>query len=479
MHHGSGPLFTDLLDPEFPEKLARYARAVAERYPWLDAYTPVNEPLTTARFSALYGHWYPHARDVRAFARALINQVKGTILAMREIRAVNPSAQLIQTEDLGHVTSTEPLAYQAEFENERRWLTWDLLCGRVTPTGRADEMYLHLRSAGLSVAELFWIDDRPCPPDVIGINHYVTSDRFLDHRLDRYPAHTHGGNGRDRYADVETARLTPTWGPDGPLKEAWGRYRLPLAVTECHLWSTREEQLRWLLEGRHTAQRLKTHWGMDIRAITAWSLFGAYDWQNLLTRETNHYETGAFDSRHVPPFPTALAALTKNLAAGREPSHPLLETQGWWHHPPPSAPDERALVITGSHDALDERVSRIATIRNIPHVVAPHTQVARRQPWAVLDLGLPADFALDLAQLCAGRHIPLATFSTERVLETYPEALVLRTGPFDEHDVNDLVHTTLNLLVDGATGLIQLADHRLTRSETASPPATRPAPHTQ
>ena len=57
VHHGSGPRETSLLDPRFPERLAEYARAVAERYPWVDAYTPVNEPLTTARFSALYGHW--------------------------------------------------------------------------------------------------------------------------------------------------------------------------------------------------------------------------------------------------------------------------------------------------------------------------------------------------------------------------------------------------------------------------------------
>jgi dTDP-4-dehydrorhamnose reductase len=57
VHHGSGPRDMSLLDPRFPERLAAYARAVAERYPWVDAYTPVNEPLTTARFSALYGHW--------------------------------------------------------------------------------------------------------------------------------------------------------------------------------------------------------------------------------------------------------------------------------------------------------------------------------------------------------------------------------------------------------------------------------------
>src|SRR5688572_2715949 len=50
LHHGSGPRHTSLVDPQFPQKLAAYAHAVAERYPAIDAYTPVNEPLTTARF---------------------------------------------------------------------------------------------------------------------------------------------------------------------------------------------------------------------------------------------------------------------------------------------------------------------------------------------------------------------------------------------------------------------------------------------
>src|SRR5437868_107069 len=63
VHHGSGPRYTSLVDAAFPEKLSAYARAVAERYPWVSHYTPVNEPLTTARFSGLYGHWYPHGRN--------------------------------------------------------------------------------------------------------------------------------------------------------------------------------------------------------------------------------------------------------------------------------------------------------------------------------------------------------------------------------------------------------------------------------
>ena len=462
VHHGSGPQFTDLLDPEFPRKLARYARAVAERYPWVDAYTPVNEPLTTARFSALYGHWYPHRRDLAAFARALLNQVRGTVLAMREIRTVNTVAQLVQTDDLGRTTSTAPLQYQADFENERRWLGWDLLSGHVAPAGKAQPMYQHLQGAGVSASELAWFGENACPPDVIGVNHYVTSERFLDHRLERWPAETHGGNGRDRYADVETGRAGGIGGPAALLHECWDRFRLPIVITECHLWSTREEQLRWLTEVWRAAQLARTQ-GADVRAVTAWSLFGAYDWDSLLTRDDGRYETGAFDARLRPPFPTALARAIIELAQGRETTHPLLNVPGWWRQAPPPTPDERALVITGHSTELGDAFTRIAALRGIPHVVERHAHSAHRTPWAVLDLGSADERALQLAKDCAGQGSPLVSFSTERVLEVYPQALVLRTGAFGAEDVNDLVHTTLNLLVDGASGLVHLADHRLTR----------------
>src|SRR5205814_33206 len=115
VHHGSGPRHTSLLDPRFPDEVAAFARAVAARYPWVQSYTPVNEPLTTARFSALYGQWYPHRRDGLAFARALLTQCRAVALAMQAIRTVNPAARLVQTEDLGKVYSTPALTYQAEF----------------------------------------------------------------------------------------------------------------------------------------------------------------------------------------------------------------------------------------------------------------------------------------------------------------------------------------------------------------------------
>ncbi len=94
LHHGSGPRYTSLVDPAFPEKFAAFAARVAERYPWIDAYTPINEPVTTARFCGLYGHWFPHGRDEATFVRALLQQARGSDLAMRAIRRVNSSAIL-------------------------------------------------------------------------------------------------------------------------------------------------------------------------------------------------------------------------------------------------------------------------------------------------------------------------------------------------------------------------------------------------
>src|SRR5206468_573495 len=140
---------------------------------------PVNEPLTTARFSGLYGFWHPHGRDVPTFLRLLFHECRAIQLAMRAVRAVNPCARLIQTEDLGRVFSTPLLAYQAEHENHRRWLSLDLLTGRID---RGHPLWRYCLDGGLTEAELGLFRDDPCPPDVFGINHYVTSNRYLDER---------------------------------------------------------------------------------------------------------------------------------------------------------------------------------------------------------------------------------------------------------------------------------------------------------
>ncbi len=473
VHHGSGPPHTSLTDEAFPEKLAAYARAVAGRYPWVEDYTPVNEPLTTARFSGLYGLWHPHGRDGRTFARALFQQLRGVVLSMRAVREVNPAARLVQTEDVGFCFSTERLSYQAVFENERRWLTFDLLAGRVT---RGHAMWDYLVWEGIGEDELDWFVENACPPAVVGVNYYVTSERFLDERLGRYPAHTHGGNHRERYADVEAVRVRAggLGGAREILLEAWERYGLPLALTEAHLGCTRDEQMRWLRE-LWTAAREARAAGADVRAVTAWSLFGAFDWDSVVTRDAGHYEPGAFDVRSGSPRPTALAHMLRDLARTGAHEHPALDSPGWWRRfdrllyprargrasrvvgaesKPAGASRkscgtsaiERPLLITGATGTLGAAFARVAESRSlafrllsrremdIADAASVEAALDETCAWAVVNAAgyvrvddaereREACFrentvgARLLAEACARRGMPLLIFSSDLVFD--------------------------------------------------------------
>jgi beta-glucosidase/6-phospho-beta-glucosidase/beta-galactosidase len=329
VHHGSGPRYTALHEPSFAPGLARYARMVAERYPWLRYYTPVNEPLTTARFSGLYGVWYPHGRNDRTFVRILLNELHATRLAMLAIREINPAAQLVQTEDLGQAHGTSALAAQVAFENHRRWLTFDILGGHLTP---AHPLWSYLRGQGIGADELQVFIDDPLPPDILGINHYVTSERHLDDRLPLYPGQVPiSGFHHRAYVDTEAVRVAgvPAAGLENLLRQTWERYQLPIAITEAHLGCTREEQLRWLHQTWQAANRLRAS-GLDLRALTVWSLLGAFDWDNLLTQDGASYEPGVFDVRGGEPRPTALYHMVKSLIQRGDYSHPVLASPGWW-----------------------------------------------------------------------------------------------------------------------------------------------------
>ena len=421
-------------------------------------WTPVNEPLTTARFSALYGHWYPHARDERLFWRALLNQIDGTRAAMRAIRAVNGEARLIQTEDLGRCHATDSAAGVAEHYNRRRWITWDLLAGQVD---RDHPLWPEFDRVGLG-DRLRAIADDPCPADVIGVNHYITSDRFLD---DRRGAHALPPPA-EGYHDVAAIRvLDPApAGLAGVLREAWERYGTPLAVTESHLSCTREEQVRWLDQGWRDCLALRGE-GVDVRAFTPWALLGSVDWDSLLLRADGHYDAGAFDVRGGVPRPTAIASLLARL--GGKASLPagvaaVVGDRGWWQrplrleHPPHRWPGRRPvaaaaatgapLLITGATGTLGRALAGICAMRGIAHVLTDRAELPldrpdaiaaaldRHRPWAVVNAAgwvrvdeaeahpaacrlANAAGAAALAAACAARGIHCTLFSSDLVFD--------------------------------------------------------------
>lgn len=585
LHHGSGPRYTNLLDPNFPDLFADYARRVARRFPWIQHWTPINEPFTTARFTCLYGVWHPHLHDVDATFRATVNQCLAIGRAMRAIREVNPDARLLATEDVGKTFATPELQYQADHENDRRWLSWDLLCGRVVA---GHPLHRWLRNKAADDRQLDELATGEATPDILGFDHYLTSERYLDHRTHRYPNAVPGSNGRHDYVDVEAVRigkLQPLLGPAHRLREAWTRYRIPIAVTEVHHGCTREEQVRWLKEVWDAAERERRR-GADIRAITLWALFGAVDWRSLLTRRDGVYDTGAFDTRSEKPRPTLLAKTARSLGNGEKIDHPVLDLPGWWKRPgrtharpsfdmlPRSARrSPRPLLITGATGTLGQAFSRICAHRGLAHVLTSRADLditdeasiaaalERCRPWAVINAAgfvrtQEAEHKPDeclaanaigpelLGRACKAAGIPLVTFSSDLVFDgklgrpyvepdepapatTYgrskaeaeqrlmaidADALIIRTsaffGPWDRYNflfdtierlnrgeevvvsdratvsptyVPDLVHATLDLLLDGETGIWHLTNqgavswHELAREAAAAAKLDRSA----
>lgn len=456
LHHGSGPVHTNLLDDKFAEKFSSYAGRVASQFPDIEDYCPVNEPLTTARFSGLYGLWYPHQQTSLSFATMLINQLKGVVLAMIEIRKINPNARLTQTEDLSKVHSTSILNYQAEFENERRWLTYDFLGGQVKPGSR---MWEHFISIGIAQRDLEFFLEHSCMPDILGLNYYVTSERYLDDRCDLYPQVKPGGNGIHCYVDVEACRHHKAIGLASLLEEVGDRYQQPLAITESHLACTREEQMRWLKEIWTTCCTAKSA-GIKIEAVTAWALFGAYDWDSLLTKAQGHYEVGVFDVRKKVR-PTAVVKMVASLGAHGDFYHPLLESSGWWRSPNGNTgaakKDRMPLLIIGKHGALATAFSKACSQRSIFQISMSRHEIditniddvikaiERHNPWGVVNTSgyvnvdeaesqqsecflLNAAGPEVLASACREKGIPFMTFSSDQVFSGN------KNSPYEEGD---------------------------------------------
>ena len=462
------------------------------------------------------------------------------------------------------------MAQLVSFYNERRWLTWDLLCGKVDPS---HALWDYLVGTGIDQEELFWLRDNPCPPSIIGVNYYATSDRWLDHRVHRYPENYHGTYHGTPYADIETPRVlaTPTPGIGPFLREVWDRYGLPVAVTEAHIDANREDQLRWLLEIWNAAGKERMN-GADIRAVTVWALLGSFDWNCLVTECKGYYEPGPFDVRGKEPRPTALSEMMRELASGRPLSNPVLQGKGWWRRPgrllvkPVAAPtavadlagwrnfgrDESAqpVLIIGATGTLGSAFARICERRNLAYRIVSRAEmdmadpasveaaIERYQPWAVINAAgyVRVDEAeIDaarclrentlaptiLALACIRNNLRFVTFSSDlvfdgqtdtpyvesdriaplnvygrskadaeqRVLDTDPAALVIRTsaffGPWDEHNfvtqsltsmnngqpftaasdmtvsptyVPDLVNACLDLLIDKEKGILHLTN---------------------
>ncbi len=303
LHHGSGPPQTSLLDPEFPELLARYAATVAKAFPWIRRWTPINEPLTTARFSTLYGNWYPNRRDDdAAFGHAIAHEALGMLLAMDAIRGHVPDAEFVITEDLQGFTARD--ASVADFVRHkglRSFLSVELVMGRVVP---GHDMYDYLvDTCGVARALLERIAVRAWSPDIVGWNYYPNSERAL-------------ARSADGSIVNEPARLYAPISPLPLLRAAHERLGLPFGLSEVHIDGDERTRVSWL-NARLADLTVLASEGLPVRMLGVWAAFGMVDWASLLTERAGYAEDGIFTFAGPDGVPqeTAVARSVREMSA--------------------------------------------------------------------------------------------------------------------------------------------------------------------
>jgi beta-glucosidase len=265
-HFGVPDWVGNFQNPDFPALFADYARAFAERFPWVQLYTPVNEMFVCATFSALYGWWNEQLQSDTAFVTALKYIVKANVLAMQAILDVRPDALFIQSESSEYFHAEKPAAIKpAEIMNARRFLSLDLNYGRRVES----EMYEYLMDHGMTREEYhFFLEHHVKHRCIMGNDYYVTNE----HRV---------------AADGSTRPAGEVFGYDEITRQYYERYKLPVMHTETNISEgpNGDEAVYWLWKEWANLLRLRNH-GIPIVGFTWYSLTDQVDWDTAL-RENN------------------------------------------------------------------------------------------------------------------------------------------------------------------------------------------------
>jgi beta-glucosidase/6-phospho-beta-glucosidase/beta-galactosidase len=264
-HFGVPEWIGNFQNPDFPECFGRYAAAFAQRYPWLQLYTPVNEIYICARFSALYGWWNEQLHSDAAFVTALKHLVKANILAMRAILEHRPDAIFIQSESSEYFHAKHPAAIgPAEVLNARRFLSLDLNYGRRVDS----EMYEYLLDNGMTREEYhFFLDNHLKHHCIMGNDYYVTNE----HRVS---------------ADGKTCASGEIFGYSTITNMYYGRYQLPVMHTETNIEEgpRGDEAVNWLWKEWANVLRVRND-GVPILGFTWYSLTDQVDWDIALRED--------------------------------------------------------------------------------------------------------------------------------------------------------------------------------------------------
>jgi beta-glucosidase/6-phospho-beta-glucosidase/beta-galactosidase len=264
-HFGVPDGIGNFQNPDFPQLFAEYAGAFARRFPWVQLYTPVNEMLICAVFSASFGWWNEQLHDDHAFVTALKHIVKANVLAMHEILKVHPRALFIQSESSEYFHADSPRAIKpAEIMNAKRFLSLDLNYGRRVDS----EMYEFLMDNGMTRDEYhFFLHHNRKHHCIMGTDYYVANESRVD-------------------SDGKTMPSGEVFGYAEITRQYHERYRIPVMHTETNFSEgpRGDEAAYWLWKEWANVLRCRND-GVPTVGFTWYSITDQVDWDIALRED--------------------------------------------------------------------------------------------------------------------------------------------------------------------------------------------------
>ena len=279
-HFGLPNWLGNFQNPEAPGALCAYAAAFAKRYPWVRFYTPVNEMYVCAKLSALNGAWNEQRQDERSFLTAVRHLAKSNILMMQAILRERPDAVFANSEsgEFYQAASADPeIVRIANFENQRRFLTLDLLYAHPVD----ETMRRHLRDQGMPDDEYDWFMAQETPRRaILGIDYYLWNEQLID------------TEGRPQ-------ALGELFGWYVVAGQYWERYRRPMMHTETNVMDARAAP-SWLWRQWYNIRLIQAA-GVPVVGFTWYSLTDQVDWDIGLTKALGNVNpVGLFDLNRDP-----------------------------------------------------------------------------------------------------------------------------------------------------------------------------------
>jgi beta-glucosidase/6-phospho-beta-glucosidase/beta-galactosidase len=263
VHYGA-PLWLEktFLDQAYPELVAEYAAAVAQRYrDIVRLWTPLNEPRVHAHFAGATGAWPPYRRGVRGYSQVMVALARGMSRTIAAIKEVQPGAVIVHVDALNFVRTDDPaLEPEAVNRHYQGFLAQELVEGLVEPH---HPTWTWLTTHGVADAHLTELRATPARIDVFGANFYPQMSRFDIVGTPAAPRRRRRIGTADDLAAV--------------LRDAAERTQRPVMLTETSVAGSVPARRRWLDASTAAVAGLRAS-GVPVVGYTWFPAFSLVTW---------------------------------------------------------------------------------------------------------------------------------------------------------------------------------------------------------